>query len=274
MTQETESRADLSPVTYARAAAPGEMLHAAKIYEKKYETRFASLSYFSKTLLSELHESAGDPTEVSERITVASLVDRTIVRDIGVLSEIVNDEVKKDTEHRRYFDTLQRIYGKLPYQPTEAYADESTLIVAVEREGRILAESLSWLPEGHSIHPDAKRILYKRGLLIGLAKLLDPQGYRRGVIIDGAIASGSTIITVLEHFKNKISEWEVFSVHGSYEGVRAIDRYSRANGLEMKITIGHATTGMNSKYYAVHPSDTTKPVVGDLGDMISDIYLR
>jgi hypothetical protein len=41
-------------------------------------------------------------------------------------------------------------------------------------------------------------------------------------------------------------------------------------GLSVKITVGHATLGLNDKFYAVDQVNTKLVVVGDLGDTINE----
>src|SRR5688500_10307052 len=95
-----DSPAELSPAIYTRTEAPREMLYAAEAYEKKYGIHFETLSYFSTMLLNELHRSEGDPTKVSENVIVSSLTDKTILKDIDVLSEIVNSPNDPSREER------------------------------------------------------------------------------------------------------------------------------------------------------------------------------
>jgi hypothetical protein len=244
------------------------MLFAAEAYERRYKIRFETLTYFSTSLLNELHRAHGDPTRTPENVTVASRLDATILQDIDVLSDVANSNNVMFDDRVRYFSALKRIYGKLPTR--EASTGGQTLCVGVEREGGILAEAMGWLSVGHGIRPDAKRIPYKSGLLVGLSEMPPLQPYLRCLIIDGAIASGATLITLIEKLRPVIASFHINSVHSSYEGIRAVTRFCRSKSVDLTIEVGHATAGINSKYYAVDPADTTRTVVGDLGDMISD----
>ncbi|HEX8163565.1 MAG TPA: hypothetical protein VF538_16970 [Pyrinomonadaceae bacterium] len=261
----------LRPIHYLRSEAPTEMLVAAEKYERKFGIRFDSLTYFSKELFDTLHRKEGDVTKVPDSVTIASQSDETILDDMEALGQVANSESVSLHQRERYFSALKSIYGKLPSRPDLAAQDESTLFVGIEREGRILAEAMGWLPATHNLHPDAKRVAYDEGLLIGLGEFPPLRTYSRCFIIDGAIASGATIITVIEKLRALTPSFHIYSVHSPYEGLHAITRYGRSEGIDVSISVGHATTGINAKFYAVDPSDPARVVVGDLGDTINDL---
>jgi hypothetical protein len=265
---DSEEPARLSPVCYLRAEAPREMLFAAEAYERKYQIRFETLTYFSTTLMNELHRAEGDPTWAPKNVTVASRSDETILRDVDVLSDVVNSDHVALGDRERYYNALKSIYRKLPSYKTSGLGQ--TLRVGIEREGGILAEAMGWLAPGHGIRPDAKRVPYKSGLLVGLSELPPLQSYASCLIVDGAIASGATLITLIEKLRAVTRSFHINSVHSSYEGIRAVTRFCRSKRVDLTITVGHATAGLNSKYYAVDSADTKRIVVGDVGDMISE----
>jgi hypothetical protein len=259
------------PDHYDRSDAPRDMVIAAEEYEQRFEIHFATLTYFSKSLLNELHRPEGDPTDVPDNVIVASRSDKTILDDVKALSKVANSGPSITIAQRRhYFAALKRIYSKLP-DPMVYARDEHVLCVGIEREGRILAESMGWLPRGHNLHPHAKRVPYEEGLLVGLNDIAVTQSYAKCIIVDGAIASGATIISTIERLRPLISSFNIYSVHSPFEGLRALPRYASATGVELQIAVGHATTGINSHFYAIDPTDPAKVVVGDLGDTISDL---
>jgi uracil phosphoribosyltransferase len=262
---------ELRPIMYARSEAPNAMQSAAEKYEKRFEIRFDSLTCFSRDLLSNLHHPGTDITVVPDNVTIASKSDKRILQDMEVLSGVANSLSATVDQRAAYFAALKNIYIKLPTRPDGATQDEHTLFVGIEREGRILAESLGWLPSSHNLHPHAKRVPFENGLLVGLSKFPPLRDYARCFIIDGAIASGSTLITVIEKLRRGTSTFNIFSVHSTYEGLQALARYGNSQHLELKITVGHATAGMNAKFYAVDSADPAKLIVGDLGDTISDM---
>ena len=271
-THNAETLLKFRPDHYGRSNAPKEMVTAAKKYERRFEIHFATLTYFSKSLLNELHRPERDPTDVPDNVIVASRSDKTILDDVKALSNVANSGPSITIAQRRhYFGALKRIYSKLPSDPMVYARDEHVLCVGIEREGRILAESMGWLPRGHNLHPHAKRVPYEEGLLVGLSDIAVTQSYAKCIIVDGAIASGATIISTIERLRPVISSFNIYSVHSPFEGLRALSRYAAATGIELQIAVGHATTGINSHFYAIDPTDSAKVVVGDLGDTISDL---
>lgn len=259
----------LRPIAYERAEAPKEMLLAAEEYERRFNIRFDSLTHFSKALLDGLHRP--EPDAPSDTVTIASKLDPTILDDMEILSRVANTKSASMAQREYYFAALKSTYHKLPSRPDEATRDEDTLFVGIEREGRILAQSLGWLPSSHNLHPDAKRIPFENGLLIGLGQLIPSSAYIRCFIIDGAIASGATIITIVEKLRPITSSFNIFSVHATSEGLNAIVNYARSENLDLRVTVGHATTGIDDHFYAINPDDPNKLIVGDLGDTISDL---
>jgi hypothetical protein len=265
----TREAINLKPVTYDRADTPTEMLEAAKKYESRFKVRFDSLTYFSEDILSRLHNPETDITSVPNNVMIASHSDPSILNDMEILSNVANSSSITTQQRESYFAALKNIYGKLPSRPDEATQDESKLFVGIEREGRILAQSLGWLPGSHNVHPDAKRVPFHSGLLIGLGQFATLREYDTYFIIDGAIASGATIISVIEKLHHGISSFNIYSVHSTYQGLHAITRYGRSEGLDLRITVGHATAGISKQFYAIDA--TNKLIVGDLGDTISDL---
>ena len=266
----------IAPEHYLFSEAPKPMVDAAEKYEKKFRIRFNSITYFSKQMLDELHKAENNPEEVPDNIVVASKTDKSIIDEVNLMTSIVNSSEISTEQRKRYMLALQNVYEHLPDQPDALVNDIRTLCVGPEREGRMLGEMMGWLPKGRSIAPDAKRVPYEGGLLVGLSALpeLKHQDYTRCVIIDGAIASGSTIMAIMEKLRVLTTEYHIYSVHGPYEGLRALSRYGELTGLKIKLTVGHATAGLNKKFYATVPSDGNALVVGDLGDTISDLFIH
>lgn len=259
---------------YARQQAAPEMIAAACKYETKFGIHFGALMHFPKEALADLHREG-----LPDTITIASTTDHSIPALIDVLSEVANTPEERVTEAQRqqYYDTLLEIYQKLPNRPSAAHQDAETLFVGIEREGRILAEAMGCLPAGHSIRPHTKRVPFEGGLIVGVSRIEVPQEvrYRKCVIIDGAIASGATLIAIMENLRPILwphgSRFEVYSAHATFEGLRAIARFATQNDMSVEVTVGHATTGLSKKFYAVLPHDPHKVAVGDLGDTISPL---
>jgi hypothetical protein len=262
--------ASLIPDTYKRFEAPAGMQDVAELYEGKFDIKFETLHFFSDTLLHELHR-LDDHAEVPPEVEITSRKDASIIEDINVLSDIANNTPDDPARRAVYFETLKTIYGKLASTPADVTHDPDMLFLGIEREGRALAEAMGWLPRGHNCHPHAKRIPYQGGLLVGVTEIADLDAYFKCVIIDGAIASGATIISLIQKVRPFISSYRVYSVHSTLEGLHAINRYCTSTGLDLSLTVGHATRGLNEKFYAVALPNTKMLVVGDLGDTISSL---
>jgi hypothetical protein len=191
-----------------------------------------------------------------------------------LLADVANNESPTRSEREAYFASLKRIYSRLPPPSRGGSSDQTALFVGVEREGRILAEAIDCLPAGHSIHPHTKRVPLGDGLEIGIAGIPPLSAYSHAVIIDGAIASGATLIAVISKLRSAAPSFEVRSAHAAWEGLRAIVRYCEGVGVRIQIVVGHATAGLNCHFYAIQENDPSSVVVGDLGDTISDLVER
>lgn len=256
---------------YPRGKAPASMQAAAERFEEQFGTRFSTLHSFPKDLLLELHRSSGDPGPVPGDVVIASRSDPTVLGDIEALGRVANSSSIRQEDRVEYLEALKKIYSKLPRRPDQECRDPGTLCIGVHREGSKLAHAMHWLPEGRSFCPNAKRIPFEGGLIVGLTDFPVFPPYERCVIVDGAIASGATTMSIMEELRGTTSEFHVYSVHGPYEGLRAIMRFGELRDLKVVLTVGHATQGINDHFYAVDPRDPRRVVVGDLGDTISDL---
>ena len=265
---------ELKIAQYQRLEASPEMQAAAAIFEKRFSVEFGTLTHMSEATLADLHRPPSNGPDLLESVSVASASDPSVLADIGVLTEVANNPGASVPDRRRYFDALRSIYSKLPRNPGQDREDPNTLFVGIEREGRILAESLDCLPEGHSIRPHAKRIWLDDGLLVGFTGIPPLPTFGHCTVIDGAVASGSTLIALMEHLQALVRSFHIYSAHAAWEGLRAITRYAAATGLDVEITVGHVTRGINSHYYAIMPDNHSRVVVGDLGDTISGLERR
>jgi len=261
----------LIPSLYRSDDLPLKMRDAEEVYEHKFHVRFTTLAHFPKTLMEKLHNPDRNPEETCGDVAIASRQDTTVLNEIETLERVANTSNLSQKDRLQYFTALKAIYHKLPRNPQEYVHLPDTLCVGIAREGLILAESMGWLPAGRDLRPDMKRIPYQGGLLVGLGSLPELMSYRRVVIIDGAIASGATNITLIEKLRVYSSNFFIYSVHSPYEGLRAITRYCQEVRVNVAITVGHATMGLSKKYYAIDPQDPNKVLVGDLGDTISDL---
>ncbi len=269
-----EPRFEGRPELLQRSDIPQTMERDVKRYESRFDLRFENFAYFRRGGLRWLH--AAD-AELDARIE-SRVLDRppfpTVASDIDVLTRVANSTEIANHERLEYVRALTSIYRKLPSNPQLHRQDGSVLFVGVEREGRILAEALGCLPEGHSLRPHAKRIPHNKGLLVGVRGLRPERLYESCTIIDGAIASGATLITMMMELAENTRSFHIFSAHATWEGVRGLVRFAGASDLSIRITVGHLTAGIDSHFYAVLSDDTSKLVVGDLGDTIWPVHDR
>jgi hypothetical protein len=256
---------------YHRQEINVAMRLAANDFEKKFGVHFSTFSYFPKDLFDQWHHSDLPKSTSAFDVTIASAKDPSILNDIRTLTEVANRADTRMEERRDYCDALLRIYRKFELGPQRFMTSPGVVYVGIEREGRLLADSLGCLPRERGLHPHAKRIPFEGGILVGLSDVTLGGAYEECVIIDGAIASGATIIAVMEKLRSKVSYFHVFSAHATLEGLRAISQYAASSRIKVVVVAGHASEGLNDHYYATLPEDSLKLIVGDLGDTISSV---
>jgi len=244
------------------------MLAAAQPTENRFGIQFDRFAFFSGPAFEELHRPL---VPMPQNIHIASLRDATILPLISLLGEVANAEEIGTEQRRLYYQALLAIYHKLDFEPEAIIGDEETFVVGIEREGRILAEALGCLPPGRSLRPHAKRIWFKGGIMVGFSDIPKLPKYKKCVIIDGAIASGATLIALIEKLRPSVGSFQVYAAHATCEGLCAIARYATDARLEIGVEVGHATSGLNSHFYAVQADQPDRVVVGDLGDTISPL---
>jgi len=253
-----------------RAEALPPLDRAARELEAQFDIRFETLAVFSRNVLQELH-SPGLDKSLHPGVTIMSEKSPILADLVRRLTDLANQTALSPVDRTHYLEALLAIYDRLAFNPSEVADSSKTLMVGVEREGRILAERTGCLLPGRGLRPQAKRIHFEGGLIVGLDGLGEPSGFDDCVIIDGAIASGATQITIMEHLREYVTGFRVFSAHATLEGLRAIGRYAAGADLDLSLTVGHATSGLNDHFYATLPDDPTRLVVGDLGDTISPV---
>lgn len=254
----------------ARSEASPEMNEAVLAMENLFHVQFDTLAYFPREALNRLHGVAGNG-ELHPGMCIASKQDLRLLPLVEDLTRLVNQPALRTVDRERYLADLLKIYQYMGFDPKKELNTPGTLVIGIEREGRILAERMGCLYPGRSLRPQAKRIHFDGGLVVGLGAIGKPAGFSRCVIIDGAIASGTTQITLMEHLRDLVSHFTIYSAHATIEGLRAIGRYARSFNIDFSLTVGHATPGLNDHFYAVTAGDPARLVVGDLGDTISPI---
>ncbi len=249
--------------------APEEMLAASEKYQLRFGTKFAAFAYFSRDLLENLQAHPGDG--LPPGVCVASGQDPSIVRDMAEISMIANVAHQTPAQRSAYRDALVRIYRKMPVDAVELSTDPRLLCVGPEREGRQLAEVLGCLPSERSSTPSAKRIPFRGGILVGTSEPPLTDGRDGALIIDGVVASGSTVMALLTQMHESISKATLLTAHSTAAGVWALHRYAELLGLEFDLVVGHVSGILDRGFYATDEKVPGKLVLGDIGDTISDL---
>lgn len=251
-----------------RTEASDEILTLASPYEQQFGIAFSRFFLASGDALARLHGKR-DPPLLEGRLVIASETNPNILQDLQRLRQIANQTQQSREDRLHYLSSLMAIYQHLPTAPIRATKDK--IVVAPQREGRWLAERLGWLDSERSFTPNAKRIHWDSGLIVGLDDLNLSGHCLSAAIIDGAIASGSTVMGLLAALSVTIDRFEVYSVHAALEGIFAILRFAQSIDRQIQITVGCVTEGLNSAYYAVDRSEASVLQVGDLGDTIATV---
>jgi hypothetical protein len=262
-----QRRSANTTLRYPFVHAPVEMREASEVFRARFQVDFDSLTYFPESALRLLHRKDDDDSTLLKDVVIASERDHEILQSFEILARVANLSAPCLSDRAAYFAALRAVYGRFA---NRLLLNEKKVIVAPEREGRILAESLGWLRPNRDQAPHAKRIPYAHGLLVGIGGS-HPVGHAEQIaIVDGAIASGATIMALLDLLSRPEMSVEVYSVHAAREGLRAIARFAEQAGLTIRIHVGHVTEGLSAKFYAVEPTNG-RLIVGDLGDTIDGV---
>ena len=257
--------------TVSRSEIPAEWEEHVEAFERRFSLRFDSVTEFPKAYLDSLHEEAS--SDLGSSVVVASASDASIIDDMAVLEWVANTTDVTDSARRSYLDHLLRIYRKLPASPEACLRSGACFVLAPEREGAILARELGWLDRAAGPQPGAKRISFRGGLLVGTTAVEVPKSGPGGrcAVVDGAIASGATLMVFMGQIVDSVSGFDIYAAHAAHGGVRALVKCGRDLGIDVRVFVGHISGRLNEKYYAVDPDDPDRLVVGDLGDTIAPI---
>lgn len=255
---------------YASVDAPEGLREAAEPFGSRFGTVFDSLTYFSSPLLDVLHTS-DPPGTVPPNVQVASHHSPTVVEEIDVMTEVANLVNPSEADRSAYRDALLRIYGSLALSAAEEASSNQVLCVGPEREGRELAEMLGALPEGRSVTPSAKRIPYDDGLLIGLSGMRTDTAPVECLIIDGVVASGATMMALLQALPSSVERATLLTAHSTEAGVWAMHRYAQLLQVDFQIVVGHVSGVLNDRFYATDRHNPGRLLLGDVGDTISGL---
>lgn len=255
---------------YASAEAPEDMRDAAKEFEVRFGATFDSLTYFSPPLLQVLHTS-DSPGTVPTDVQVASFRSPAVVEEVDAMTDVANLADRTDSHRLAYRDALLRIYEALPLSVAEEAANPEVHCVGPEREGRDLAEMLGALPEDRSMTPSAKRIPYEGGILVGISGIRTDVAPVECLIIDGVVASGATMMALLQSLPVSVERVTLLTAHSTEAGVWAISRYSRLLEIDLRIAVGHVSGVLNEHFYAADKNNSSRVLLGDVGDTISGL---
>ncbi|MGA4845756.1 phosphoribosyltransferase [Streptomyces sp. G5(2025)] len=232
--------------------------------ERAYGTHFSHLVRFTTSELSELHA----PGPLPPNVRVASDTEPAVAERMETITTVANLPHQRPADREHYFQALIDLYGMLPLRVADHTNRPGTEIVAPEREGRILAETLGCRSSDRYWTPQAKRVHVDQGLLVGVDDRL-PHQARRMVLIDGVVATGVTLMAMLRLTVRAGAVVDVFTCHSTRQGALALTRCAERLGITLNLHIGHVSGTLNEKYYAVDPDAGDRLILGDVGDTIS-----
>ncbi|MEH0981849.1 hypothetical protein [Micromonospora sp. CPCC 205556] len=253
-----------------RVDGDADLLAAAAAYEQRFDTTFATFVFFDAALLADLHAEGPLPGTVVQ----ASDTDPAVADHVDSLTRVANLATQSADDQARYLHTLEEIYGRLAVSPVVACRG-ADLVIAPQREGRILAERLGCLPGAASAWaPQAKRIAVRGGLLVGFDSRPPATVNGRVAVIDGVVASGVTLMAALHLAAAPGARVDIFTSHSTAAGALALARYADRLRHATTVHVGHVSGVLNDRFYAVDPGDPARLVLGDVGDTISGVADR
>ncbi|MET8628911.1 hypothetical protein ABZW30_35115 [Kitasatospora sp. NPDC004669] len=249
-----------------RAELPTDVQQTVSGFEKDYDTYFGHLVHFSAPTLAALHRAGPLP----DTVRVASAERPAIADKMATIAQIANLPAQQEADRARYLRALLDIYALLPVQAAQRAAEPGTVVIAPEREGRILAEHLGVTDQHRRWTPQAKRMPLADGLIVGVDEWLPSQA-EKVVIIDGVVASGVTLMAMMRLALRPGATVDVFTCHSTHQGALALARHAEQLGLRLTLHVGHISGVLNHKFYAVSPDDGGELVLGDVGDTIAPV---
>ena len=211
-------------------------------------------------------EYAGPRTSLSGRAAVQ--VSDYAPSELETISKLANDKHVTFEGRQRYLSIFLDIYRAMHFDETS-----SGITVAPRREGTLFARELGLLSKGPSFLPHMKRIPLGDGLAVGIEFLPDKLDRTSSCrIVDGAIASGATVITLMDIFSSATDRFDIYTVHCTQASVNALLHYGAILQKEVIVHAGFVGGVLNKKFYAVAATDSSSVIVGDVGDMIAPLF--
>jgi uracil phosphoribosyltransferase len=256
----------------ARIVARSEVDHETRgriaEFEARYDTPFDHFVQFDRALLASLHL----PIHLPASVSVAAHGDPTVLDNMAHLTRIANMPEQSPGDQADYLDALVGIYGSLAVDVRQATADTDTCVVAPQREGRLLAERLGCLPRPRQgWTPQAKRISTPHGLLVALDSALPSDNADTVVLIDGVVATGVTLMAIMQLCVAPNTDVHLFTCHSTPEGAAALVRFAAGLGARFSMHVGDVSGVLNDKFYAVSDMQSGQLILGDVGDTISHL---
>ena len=254
--------------TYPIAVAPGSARDAQTKFAVEFGIVFDTCTVLDTRELSEIASSSDGSFPV---VRTLSRKTPTLFTEFEEMRAVANKKVLSMDDRGSYMAALDAIYQSMHPAITHIAAQPNTLVICPEREGRILGQRYGHFdPRRHSI-VHAKRSVLDGIMVVGLSRVKSRTRGVRALIIDGAIASGGTVVALLDCLRHEITEFHIFAAHSAPEGIRAIKGFSALARIAVEITVGHVSGTLNGKRYAVDPIDPDSVIVGDLGDILSPL---
>ncbi len=244
-----------------RHLTAAEIIRRAEPYERQFGIKFAAFAHFPGEYIQALHLE-----HTKQNIANVTIVPPDSNLDmLRTISEIANEPNVTDESRQKYLDAFLSVYRNMSLA-----VPSSGITVAPRREGMLLARELGWLTNTAFV-PHMKRIPLDDGLAVGIEYLPRSMHYAAYCqIFDGAIASGATAITLMELFSNIVCHFDIYTVHCPQGAINAMASYAAVLQKGISLCIGYVSGVLNKKFYAVS-AETSKVIVGDVGDMITPI---
>lgn len=248
-----------SVTIYDSGNVPPDIIQAAKVYRELLPDGqdFVSYIYFSKPELNSL----------TPRI-VKHFNDEAFPQ---IFSTVANTANASREDRQQYLRELLNVYQQMEPQ---LEINRKTLLIAPQREGALLVKALGWDKRAQiTLLPHAKRVHYKEGIVVGLRDTEFSGKIDNVIVVDGAIASGSTLLALMSLLEDKgIRKIKVYAVHATERGLQTISNFAQKLGIDLTVHVGFVSGILNDHFYGVYPDNPNRLVMGDLGDTISDLF--